>query len=205
MNNSRSIFYFSQCFLVFYSQYYHRIENSQLICTVNQMDGFYIVKLYRNTSIVHRKTLKWRRALMWNGLTNQKHVQRDYCINTLSANLTKWSNTLKQFVGILPTNCLSVFDHVKGLALIGLNKTILQIGSKLKLLFFNCYLPAPWPTLGHYWGGSPYHPMLIIAFSHIRPKGHREPRNEVGSLSPVECLKRLKWELSDSDYNALTH
>ena len=32
-------------------------------------------------------------------------------INPLRANLTKWSNTLKQFVGNLPTNCLSVFDH----------------------------------------------------------------------------------------------
>ena len=28
--------------------------------------------------------------------------------NSLSANPTKWSNTLKQFVGNLPTNCLSV-------------------------------------------------------------------------------------------------
>ena len=33
------------------------------------------------------------------------------------ANFTKWSNTLKQFVGNLPTNCLSVFDHFMGLAL----------------------------------------------------------------------------------------
>ena len=40
--------------------------------------------------------------------------------NTLSANLTKWSSTLKQFVGNLPTNCLSVFDHFVGLALKGL-------------------------------------------------------------------------------------
>ena len=31
--------------------------------------------------------------------------------NPLSANLIKWSNTLKQFVGNLPKNCLSVFDH----------------------------------------------------------------------------------------------
>ena len=35
----------------------------------------------------------------------------------LSANLTKWSNTLKQFVSKLPTNRLSVFDHFAGLAL----------------------------------------------------------------------------------------
>ena len=40
-------------------------------------------------------------------------------INPLSANRTKWSNTLEQFVGNLPTNCLSVFDHYLGLALKG--------------------------------------------------------------------------------------
>ena len=39
--------------------------------------------------------------------------------NLLSANPTKWSNTLKQFVGKLPTNCVSVFDHFVGLALKG--------------------------------------------------------------------------------------
>ena len=41
-------------------------------------------------------------------------------IDPLSAIPTKWSNTLKQFVGNLPTNCLSVFDHFVGLALKGL-------------------------------------------------------------------------------------
>ena len=41
--------------------------------------------------------------------------------NPFSANFTKWSNTLKQFVGNLATNCLSVFDHFVGLALKGLN------------------------------------------------------------------------------------
>ena len=44
-------------------------------------------------------------------------------VNRLSANPTKWSNTLKQFVGNLPTNCLSVFDHFVELALI-LSKVI---------------------------------------------------------------------------------
>ena len=42
-------------------------------------------------------------------------------INPLSANFTKWSNTLKQFVGKYPTNCLSVFDRFVGLALKGLS------------------------------------------------------------------------------------
>ena len=32
-------------------------------------------------------------------------------VNPLSANPKKWSNTLKQFAGNSPTNCLSVFDH----------------------------------------------------------------------------------------------
>ena len=32
-------------------------------------------------------------------------------INSFSASPTKWSNTFKQFVGNLPMNCLSVFDH----------------------------------------------------------------------------------------------
>ena len=41
--------------------------------------------------------------------------------NPLSASRTKWSNTLKQFVGKLPTNCWSVFNHFVGLALKGLN------------------------------------------------------------------------------------
>ena len=39
---------------------------------------------------------------------------RESCLmhlNPLSVNATKWSNTLKQFVGNLPTNCLSVFDY----------------------------------------------------------------------------------------------
>ena len=46
--------------------------------------------------------------------------------NTLSANPTKWSNTLKQFVDNFPTNCLSVLDHVVGLTLKGLIFSILR-------------------------------------------------------------------------------
>ena len=40
-----------------------------------------------------------------------------YSFNPSSANPKKWSNTLKQFVGKLPTNCLSVFNHLVKLAL----------------------------------------------------------------------------------------
>ena len=44
--------------------------------------------------------------------------------DALSANPTKWSDTLKQFVGKLPTNCLSVFDHFVRLVLKGLTSEI---------------------------------------------------------------------------------
>ena len=45
-------------------------------------------------------------------------------LNPLSTNPTKWSNTLKQFVGKLPKNYLSVFDHFVGLALKGLKRRL---------------------------------------------------------------------------------
>ena len=45
-------------------------------------------------------------------------------LNPLSAKFIKWSNTLKQFVGKLPINCLSMFDHFVGLALKGLRITL---------------------------------------------------------------------------------
>ena len=44
--------------------------------------------------------------------------------NPLSANFTKWSNRLKQFVGKLPTNCFSVFNHLVGLTVKGLIRII---------------------------------------------------------------------------------
>ena len=43
-------------------------------------------------------------------------------INPLSANPRKWSNTFKQFVDNLATNCLSVCHHLVILALKELNK-----------------------------------------------------------------------------------
>ena len=47
-------------------------------------------------------------------------LRADILLNSLSANPTKWSNTLKQCVCNLPTNCLSVFHHFMGLMLKGL-------------------------------------------------------------------------------------
>ena len=69
----------------------------------------------------------FKRALVsWNGgrfYQTVKGISFNYwktvskVINPLSANFTKWSNTLKQFVGKLATNCLSVLDRFVGLAL----------------------------------------------------------------------------------------
>ena len=53
--------------------------------------------------------------------------------------------------------------------------------------FYNYYLAAPQPTLSHL-GDSLTHPMLITAFFKFGLVGHREPRNEVALLSPVEGL-----------------
>ena len=46
--------------------------------------------------------------------------------NPLSTNPEKWSNTLKQIVGNLPTICLSVLDHFMNLALKGLRLAFVQ-------------------------------------------------------------------------------
>ena len=51
--------------------------------------------------------------------------------------VTKWSNTIKQFVGSFPTSYLSVFDHFVGLVLIGLRKR-LQSENIYKGDCYNC-------------------------------------------------------------------
>ena len=66
--------------------------------------------------------LKWVNEDFWPTNINSSV----FLINPLIANPTKWSNTLKQFFGKLPTSCLNVFDHFVGLALKGL-KFILRI------------------------------------------------------------------------------
>ena len=54
----------------------------------------------------------------------------------------------------------------------------------LKMLF-GC--PADHPRRG-----SLTNPMLLTAFVHVPPEGHREPCNNVGPLSPAERLVELE-------------
>ena len=60
-----------------------------------------------------------------------------FSFHPLSANPTKWSNTLKQFIGNLRTNCLSVFDHFVILALKGLILILLIFFQSLKVVLIN--------------------------------------------------------------------
>ena len=60
-------------------------------------------------------------------------------LNPLSAKLIKWSNILKQIVGILPTICLSLFDHFSRLVLKGLtvvDSFLFGLNNKIKLVIF---------------------------------------------------------------------
>ena len=60
--------------------------------------------------------------IICNNNNNNKNNKVQLYINPFSATFIKWSNTLKQFVGNLMMNCLSVFDHFVGLTLKGLKR-----------------------------------------------------------------------------------
>ena len=70
------------------------------------------------------------------GCVNDLPVHREIAINPLSANPTKWSNTLKQFVGKLPTNCLIVLNHFVKLAFKGLKIIQRMITNQLLITSF---------------------------------------------------------------------
>ena len=58
----------------------------------------------------------WFERTLWVAIKETSiFIGGDHYLNPLRANSPKWSNTLKQFVSKLSTNCLSVFDHFVGL------------------------------------------------------------------------------------------
>ena len=79
--------------------------------------NFQGISLHEHKHIGRLSNLHW---CTFKSTKSQKYYKNLTDINPLSAKLTTWPNTLKQFVGNLPTNCLSVFDHFLGLALKGL-------------------------------------------------------------------------------------
>ena len=95
----------------------------------NVREKISVVKIYKKNSEIGnslKPLQKWVLSRM------SKSCFHLLSLNPLSANPTKWSNTLKQFVGNLPTNCLSVFDHFVGLALKDLSVYKLIIDSFIK-------------------------------------------------------------------------
>ena len=71
--------------------------------------------------------IKHKTATSINGVSPSKDsIETFGRLNPLSASPAKWSNTLKQFVGNLPTNCLSMFDHFMNLALKGLKSKFID-------------------------------------------------------------------------------
>ena len=51
-------------------------------------------------------------------------------------------------------------------------------------MLFGC----PKANFGPLSRGEPHSPAANHCVLHLRPKGHREPRNKVGTLSPAERL-----------------
>ena len=84
-----------------------------------------------------RCQFKFEEGKIWGGKEKWQWWQwyKLLFINPLSANSTKGSNTLKQFVGNSPTNCLSEFDHFVGFAFKVLNLRYLKICSAIGAYF----------------------------------------------------------------------
>ena len=85
-----------------------------------RMLGFKSQRLYIGSN---HYCCAWHRFhwLLWIRNSSTAFVSFDICsLHHFSAYPTKWSNRLKQFVGNLLTNCLSVFDYFVGLTLKGL-------------------------------------------------------------------------------------
>ena len=106
-------------------------EKIQQWCLFQQVSFSPLVTLNLDTlCLLHLKWIEWHlyqlaHVVIWKDL-ECNNILNSICMMgafyLLSANPTKWSNTLKQFVGKLPTNCLSVFDHFVKLVLKGLKE-----------------------------------------------------------------------------------
>ena len=110
------------------------------------------------------------------------------CIfNSLCANFTKWSNTLKQFIGKLPTNCFSVFGHFVRLVLKELNSYLANWWCyKLDDLIYIClkFYHSLSPSLGlESTDPRPTSSKLLLLLWY---EGYQELNKRVGSHCPVQ-------------------
>ena len=90
----------------------------------------------------------------------------------------------------------------------GVGKLLKYFNMWVKLFvefFFNCYLAAPRPTLGHYQGDSLNHSMLITAFCIFELKVTGKLVSRLCPYAQSSAQWGLNQEPSDSYYNTLTH
>ena len=122
---------------------------SFLMKTLSQVFSCEFWEIFKNASC----TEKLLDDCFWITVTNTIESQRiitKFCLsaNYLKVNPTKWSSTLRQFVGYHPTNCLSVFDHFVGLALKGLSELALINSFKFTYYWSEIWRPLlTWPEL----------------------------------------------------------
>ena len=83
-----------------------------------------IIELFMWLSLLLTHRPQHISLLIFDVASSLRRIRYHQYLNPLSANPTKWSDTLKQLVVNLPTNCLSVFDHFVILVLKGLNHWI---------------------------------------------------------------------------------
>ena len=124
---------FSLCRVMFLTQFNHFVKKySHFLIALCSF--FFVLILEHFVKCFRILYLNLKFIFCW------KQIHILCSINPLSANPTKWSITIKQFVSNLPTNCLSVFDHLVILALKGLKEIFFDLSLGLCPLVFHVCL-----------------------------------------------------------------
>ena len=122
----------------------------------------------------------------------------------MCAIFTKWSNTLKQFVGKFPTNCLSVFDHFVGLALKRLNSYLANWWCHQNFItHWVHHLDLNQLTQGQLWASDYYFSDMKVTSSFIMVLGptvqsslaHQQKSNQELLNLPVLISQYKKWKI----------
>ena len=118
---------------------------------------------YGPNQVIFTRIIQRQPTFLWKSVCN---ISKN--ISPLSASFTKWSNTLKQFVGNLPTNRLGVFDHFVGLALKRLGRSLFESFIK----FFKHWKQAwRWLLLllcSYYYEGTWVQMIFLMLFISVR-------------------------------------
>ena len=102
---------FIQCHLLFPS----RGGRMQVSSIEYKLTESYHLTSWQKSVLIQRLSVQMQKDFIsMEQIASKQSLGHKY-FNPLHANVTKWPNTFKQFVGNLPTSCLSVFDHFVGL------------------------------------------------------------------------------------------